>query len=154
LENRRMNDVLTSFAAQLLYGPDYRCFDGSVAARRLWLHPDADLKGLAGDCLDPAYPMTVVILEGLQATKKNPVEARLVADLVLCLREHLLDGTGSRYAEDQAFFRQGVFVVSPHRAQNTAIRRELLDRRKWHATPFVDTVDKMQGQEADAVLVS
>jgi hypothetical protein len=154
LENRRMNDVLTSFAAELLYGTDYRCFDGTVASRRLRLNPEAGLTGLSAACLDPSHPMTVVILEGLQATKKNLLEARLVADLVLSLREHLLGVSGERYADDQAFFRQGVFVVSPHRAQNRAIRQELTERRKWESTPFVDTVDKMQGREADAVIVS
>src|SRR5439155_6242540 len=35
LENFRMNDVLTGFAARLLYGPRYRCVNAEVAARRL-----------------------------------------------------------------------------------------------------------------------
>src|SRR5262249_19676262 len=39
LENFRMNDVLTSVAAQLLYGPGYRCVDDAVAARRLNYRP-------------------------------------------------------------------------------------------------------------------
>ena len=34
------------------------------------------------------------------------------------------------------------------------MQRELLAQRKWDVVPFVDTVDKMQGQEADAVIVS
>ncbi len=47
-----------------------------------------------------------------------------------------------------------MFVVSPHRAQIRAIRRELRRQRRWQSPPLVDTVDKMQGQEADAVIVS
>jgi DNA replication ATP-dependent helicase Dna2 len=35
-----------------------------------------------------------------------------------------------------------------------AIRRELRQRRKWTSPPFVDTVDKIQGQEGEAVIVS
>ena len=35
LENFRMNDVLTSFAAHLLYGPRYHCGSSKVARRRL-----------------------------------------------------------------------------------------------------------------------
>src|SRR5207244_7440613 len=31
---------------------------------------------------------------------------------------------------------------------------ELASTRRWQVPPFVDTVDKMQGQEADAVIVS
>jgi hypothetical protein len=154
LENRRMNDVLTSFASRLLYGPDYVCFDESVAARRLRLHPDASPSGLAAACLDSDHPMTLVVLEGVQATKKSLVEAQLVTDLALSLREHLLDREGNRYETDRGFFRHGLFVVSPHRAQNRAIRQELASRRAWDYEPFVDTVDKMQGQEAEVVLVS
>src|SRR5262249_38486448 len=65
-----------------------------------------------------------------------------------------VDAGGKPYADAAAFFRHGVFVVSPHHAQIRAIQHELAKLRTWRAAPFVDTVDKMQGQEADAVLVS
>jgi hypothetical protein len=73
---------------------------------------------------------------------------------VAILRDGLRNEHGQLYADDAAFFKDGVFVVSPHRAQNRAIRRELDRLRQWTARPFVDTVDKMQGQEADAVVIS
>jgi DNA replication ATP-dependent helicase Dna2 len=44
--------------------------------------------------------------------------------------------------------------VSPHHAQIRLIRQELRDRAEWDREPFVDTVDRMQGQERDAVIVS
>lgn len=154
LENHRMNAVLTRFAAELLYGPDYRCFSPEVAGRRLDFQPPAALEPLLAACLDPAFPLVVLTLEGVQATGENRIEAALVAKLVLALREGLRDGQGNPYATDAAFFKDGVFIVSPHRAQNRAIRRELSQRRTWTAQPFVDTVDKMQGQEANAVIVS
>jgi DNA replication ATP-dependent helicase/nuclease Dna2 len=153
LENRRMNNVLTSFAAELLYGRDYHCFDASVASRRLRLGPPLPA-GLCAACLDPAYPMVAVVIEGARATGENTVEASIIADLVMALRDSLRDETDQLYSEDSHFFERGVFIVSPHRAQIRAIRRELNRRRKWDAPPFVDTVDKMQGQEADAVIIS
>ncbi|NDC64428.1 MAG: hypothetical protein EBZ59_10710 [Planctomycetia bacterium] len=148
LENRRMNDVLTRVSSELVYGPDYTCFDDRVAGRRLRYTGCAADSDLAGACLDPAHPLVVVTLDGVRAGGENPTEARLVADLVVALRR------GLPYADDATFFAHGVFVVSPHRAQNRAIRRELASRRSWTAAPFVDTVDKMQGQEAEAVVVS
>ncbi len=111
-------------------------------------HPNGNDDPLVAACLDPAYPLVVVILNGLRAAKANPIEADLVAQLVAALRD------GSPYRDDAEFFRQGVFVVSPHHAQIHAIQHELAKQRAWTATPFVDTVDKMQGQEADAVIVS
>lgn len=154
LENRRMNDVLTGFAATLLYGPEYRCFDDTVAARRMTLRSPAPLAPFAAACLDPAYPLVVVVLEGVQAGASSPVEAGLVADLVVALREGLCDESSSIYESDEAFFAQGVFVVSPHRIQIRGIKQELRVRREWASAPFVDTVDKMQGQEAEAVVIS
>jgi hypothetical protein len=154
LENRRMNDVLTSFAAAYLYGLDYRCFDVAVAGRRLQLAGSPDLNQFASVCLDPAFPMVVVVLQGIQAAGENRVEASLVADLVLGLRNHAHTSAGKPYLDDTTFFKDGVFIVSPHRAQIRAIRRELNNRRTWTVPPFVDTVDKMQGQEADSVVIS
>jgi superfamily I DNA and/or RNA helicase len=154
LENFRMNDVLTGYAGRLLYGPDYRCATPAVARRRLPFKAGRGLDPLVRACLDPAYPLVLVVLDGIRATRANPVEADLVAQLVVALREGLR-GLGDRpYADDAAFFRHGVFIVSPHHAQIRAIQEELAARRSWQSTPFVDTVDKVQGQEADAVLVS
>src|SRR5439155_6713490 len=73
LENFRMNDVLTSYAAGLIYGPGYRCFDTAVACRRLRL-ADPSLTGKAssfvGACLDPAYALVLVILDGVTAARE------------------------------------------------------------------------------------
>jgi DNA replication ATP-dependent helicase Dna2 len=98
--------------------------------------------------------MVLVVLEGVQAAGENRVEAALVARLVYALRQALRDSSGQPYGTDADFFRRRVFVVSPHRAQNRAIRRELNLLREWTARPFVNTVDEKQGQEADAVLIS
>ncbi|HEX5269875.1 MAG TPA: AAA domain-containing protein, partial [Gemmataceae bacterium] len=154
LENFRMNDVLTGAAARLLYGPGYTCGTPEVARRRLPFKAGRDDDPLVGACLDPDYPLVVAILDGPRAARANPVEADLVAQLVVALRGGLRDHDGRTYANDAAFFRRGVFVVSPHHAQIRAIHDELAARRRWDALPFVDTVDKMQGQEADAVIVS
>ncbi len=154
LENFRMNDVLTSFAANLLYGPGYRCGTKAIAARRLPFKPGRGIDELVKTCLDPAYPLVVVLLDGIRASRANPVEADLVAQLVVALRDGLEAADGRPYADDAAFFRRGVFVVSPHHAQIRAIQGELARKRRWSSRPFVDTVDKMQGQEAEAVIVS
>ena len=96
----------------------------------------------------------VVVLDGVWAARENPLEAHLVARLVTGLRGTLRGADGKLYAGDEEFFRSGVFLVSPHRAQIRLIDRELRRQRMWQRPPFVDTVDKMQGQEADAVIVS
>ena len=146
LENWRMCDVLTG-AARLLYGPDYRCASLDIASRRLRLRRRRD--GFTGACLAPDAPLVVVILEGVQATNVNQVEAALVSRLAVALRDDI-----TRVADDGAFWRERLFVVSPHHAQIRAIRRALARDRDWTARPFVDTVEKMQSQEADAVLIS
>jgi hypothetical protein len=154
LENFRMNDVLTGYAARLLYGPRYVCCNAAVAAQRLAFRPPKTLEEVLAFCLDPAWPLVVVLLDGIRAMRASPVEAELAAQLVVALREGLRDSRGKLYTDDAAFFRRGVFVVSPHHAQIRAIQSELARLRNWQGPPFVDTVDKMQGQEADAVIVS
>jgi hypothetical protein len=154
LENFRMNDALTGLSARLLYGPGYRCVSPALARRRLPFTPGRRLDPLVKVCLDPAYPIVVVVLDGIRAAQANPVEADLAAQLVTALRAGLRDARGRPYTDDATFFREGVFVVSPHHAQINAIQRELARLRSWATTPFVDTVDKMQGQEADAVVIS
>lgn len=144
-ENYRMNDVLTSLARNLLY-PGYQCATPQIEERRLAISAVDD--GLLRWLLDPAFPVAVVVVEGVRAAKENDAEAALVTRLSTALRDTL------PYHSDKEFWRKGLFVVSPHRAQNRLIRRMLGKAREWESTPFVDTVDKMQGQEADAVIIS
>lgn len=154
LENFRMNEVLTRCAAHLLYGPRYQCGSAEVAKRRLAFKAKGRLDPLVEACLDPDFPLVVVVLDGIRASRANPVEADLVAQLVTALRDGLHGADGRPYAADANFFRHGVFIVSPHHAQIRVIQQELAARRRWRCRPFVDTVDKTQGQEAEVVLVS
>jgi DNA replication ATP-dependent helicase Dna2 len=154
LENWRMNDVLTSFAAALIYGDKYRCATNEVAGRRLRLLAGTSESPVIAACVDPAHPLVIAVIEGAPAAKENQIEAALVADLVLTLRSRMLDHGRNAYANDAAFFQHGMFVVSPHHVQIRLIRNELAAKRSWDHPPFVDTVDKMQGQEAEVVVVS
>ncbi|MDY0001352.1 MAG: AAA domain-containing protein [Polyangia bacterium] len=157
LENFRMNDVLTSFSRRL-NGREFCCAAPEVGRRRLDWRAPRGCGELARCALDPDYPLVLVVLEGAFPSRESPEEAQVVADLVEALRRGLRDDSGRRYPGtmegDAAFFRHGVFVVSPHHVQIEAIGIALAERRKWLAEPFVDTVDKMQGQQSEAVIVS
>ncbi len=141
-----MCDVLTK-ASHLLYGPRYVCASPEVAARRLALTPPPD--PFVAACLAPERPLVIVVTEGVQAARVNELEAGLVARLAVALRSGL-----PKVPDDETFWRERVFIVSPHHAQIHAIQLALAQARTWETRPFVDTVDKMQGQEADAVLIS
>lgn len=146
LENWRMCDRLCGWPSASIYPPSYGPATAEVSDRRLSLE-GAPADPVIGLLLDPAFPVTVAVTEDVQATRENPFEARLVADLVTDVRHRCTD-------EDDAFSRDRVFVVGPHHAQNRLVRRRLAEARDWDAPPFVDTVDKMQGQECDLVVVS
>jgi len=158
-ENWRMNRTLSGFAAETLYGTGYAPATGEIAAQRIALAPGSPGEEWMEWVLDPAYPLVLCVLEGVRTTVENRVEAALVARLAGALRERLLDpGSGERYPAtedgDYRFWRHGLFIVSPHHAQIGAIKNSLAGMRDWKYPPFVDTVDKMQGQEAEAVVVS
>jgi hypothetical protein len=99
------------------------------------------------------------MLNGVRASVDNVAEAAVVARLANTLRSVLVDPTtGATYQAssdgDRRFWNDGLFIVSPHHAQIRAIKTALGRERRWRSEPFVDTVDKMQGQECQAVIVS
>jgi hypothetical protein len=176
LENFRMCERLTD-VSRVVYGPRYVCATPQVAGRRLsydvsqvrapsgqqaavydavGLPQEARGAGVFADpgafvreCLSPDAPLTLVVLEGLHAARENPREAALVALLALSLREAA--GVGR---SDESFWRDDLFVIGPHHRQNDLTRGALKSARGWAFNPFVETVDKAQGQEAECVLIS
>lgn len=165
VENWRMTETLCRFPAETIYFPAYTAANPDVAGRTLRLDPPSG-SAPPGPCpelvsflLAPEYPLAVAIFEDVRATVENRPEAGLITHLALQLRDRMIDpGTGRHYppdaAGDRAFWRRGVGIVCPHHAQIHEIRRRLgaLHDRAW--VPFVDTVDRMQGQQSEVVLVS
>ncbi|MGJ3222557.1 AAA domain-containing protein [Geobacillus thermoleovorans] len=156
-DNFRMNEALCRYPADRIYGRDYTAFNRQIAEQTLALVDAPTADEWVEAAIDPDYPLVVCVYDGAHGTQENEAEARWVANITRVLRERLLDGDGKRYDDtpdgDQAFWRHGLFIISPHRAQIRAIRREL-ERQELRPPFFVDTVDKMQGQEADAAIIS
>lgn len=154
-ENFRMCDALCAYPAASIYPAEYQPVDDEVAQRRLQLRraaapagADKGTRKLIDAAVDPDYPLVLCVLEDVKATAYNPVEAALAAQVVAALRDRM------PVADDAEFHDHGLFVVSPHHAQIRAIRRSLTSLRAWAPLPQVDTVDKTQGQERDAVVIS
>jgi len=160
-ENFRMNASLSRFPAFSLYGERYQSASEEIGGRRLTLAPTrrpVRVPNWVDRAIDPEYPLVLCVLEGVQAGAENQVEADLVAEMVRVLRLRQCQPDSARPYPvgpegDRAFWRQGLFIVSPHHAQIRAIRRAL-EGKGLNPPFFVDTVDKMQGQECDTVLVS
>ncbi|MEZ4526484.1 MAG: DEAD/DEAH box helicase [Desulfobacterales bacterium] len=162
-ENWRMNAMLSRFPAMTLYGKDYRPATKQIGEQKIRLKPECsnnnEENAFCQWVLDPEYPLVLCVPEPAQFAGENQTEARLAALLAEQLRIRLLRGdTENTYpdteAGDKAFWREGLFLVSPHHAQIRMIRKELAERRNWKSAPFVDTVDKMQGQQCENVIVS
>lgn len=101
--------------------------------------------------LDPALPIVAIVHDGPPAATLNPFEAALAAKLSVELAERVVASDGSAIPPS-TFWRDVAAIVSPHRAQNAAIRAMLPAPLK--ADAFVETVDRIQGKERDAVILS
>jgi superfamily I DNA and/or RNA helicase len=90
-------------------------------------------------------------------TARNPIEAELVALLTNRLSQILLqeskDGTLRPYSAGE-FVRRGLAVLSPHRAQNSAIRHALARCGFDGKHKQIPLVEKMQGKEREVIIVS
>jgi len=149
-ETFRLNGPLTEFARDQFYDETYvsAAPDQRLSLAANWRD---GLDAIARAALDPEFPIVVLLHDGPSASTSNPFEAALAARLAEALSERVLDAAGDALTL-QAFWTDGLAVVSPHRAQNAAIRAALPPRLKTAA--FVETVDRIQGKERDAVILS
>jgi DNA replication ATP-dependent helicase Dna2 len=137
----RMNAALTAFPSRTFYGGVLQPAVSSASA---------SFSRVAGGPFDDVFdPSTSAVIawvahEGFR-TRCAP-EADLVARLVL---DRLVRQGGDA---------REIAVVSPYRAQlrliRTLVRRGLERTGKASRLPVIDTVERMQGQERDLVIVS
>ena len=136
----RLNDVLTEWPSRTFYRGELKP-DEKAATRRLELSPEVTRWDFV---LDPASPAVFLDLCHSNTTVRSRIEAEVVCELVLSLL--MRDVSPNE-----------IGVVVPYRAQSRLIRsllRHILMDEEVTKKLVVDTVERMQGQERDVILVS
>lgn len=148
-ETFRLNEPLAQFPERKFYPGRYV---SAAPATRLSLRGDwrDSLDLVSRIALDPALPVVILVHDGLAAATSNPFEAALAAKFVSELADRVLAANGPPTTAE--FWTEVAAVVSPHRAQNAAIRAMIPAALRTDA--FVETVDRIQGKERDAVILS
>jgi DNA replication ATP-dependent helicase Dna2 len=140
-ETYRMNAALTAWPSTKFYDGLLRSH--SAIAERRMAYPQ--LPARYADLLDPDQPLVFVDLKHQHATTHSDQEARLVVDLLTTLL-------------DCGVTPEQIGVVAPYRAQGRAIRsllrKALPESPELRRSIVIDTVERMQGQERDLVIVS
>lgn len=149
-ETFRLNEPLTRFPRDHFYEDRYRSADPT---RRLplidgWQEGLDDWERVA---LDPEFPICILIHDGPASGSSNPFEAAIVARLAKALFQR--QPPVAEGAPDAEKWQHRLAIVSPHRAQNALIRN-MLSQGPEGAGLVVETVDRIQGRERDALLVS
>jgi hypothetical protein len=109
--------------------------------------------------LDPERPCVSVTYEDGTAGQANDFEAMLVAGTVLSLRAAERARLGASF-DEVAFWTVTIGIVTPHRAQRSAIVELLRASVASEAVAAglvdeaVDTVERFQGGEREVILVS
>ncbi|RMG44944.1 MAG: hypothetical protein D6718_08885 [Acidobacteria bacterium] len=135
----RMNDAVCAFPSRAFYGGRLRPTE-RAAARRLRLASDP---GPLAPVLDPERGAVLVRLAHEGHRTRCPAEA----DLAAAIAAELLG--------PQRLPAGSLALVSPFRAQNREIASRLRARLPAGAAlPVIDTVERIQGQEREAVVVS
>jgi DNA replication ATP-dependent helicase Dna2 len=136
----RLNDVLAKWPSRTFYRDELKPSQ-EAAGRRLQLSSQASRWDIV---LDPSSPAVFLDLCHRNTTIRSRREAETVVELILALLEH-------EVPPDE------IGVVVPYRAQSRLIRsllRRTIGGESTWTKIVVDTVERMQGQEREVVLVS
>lgn len=136
----RLNSILADWPSRTFYKSELKP-STEAAGRRLQLSPNHSRWDFI---LDPQYPAVFLDLCHRNTTVRSRTEAETAVELILALLEHGIPP-------------EEIGVVVPYRAQSRLIRSLLRRHIQDDATLgklVVDTVERMQGQEREVVLVS
>jgi DNA replication ATP-dependent helicase Dna2 len=169
----RSNREIVAFVREAGYGEDLEAAPGNAELRIATERPVATVQPTNwpqqlpfslhfARILAPEDPLVAVVHNDRFSSQRNDAEADLATGLVLALfHAGLCDleaGDGRPYTPED-FFRKGIGIVTPHRAQQAAVYDRLatalpagIDRNAVFAS--IDTVERFQGQEKAIMLAS
>lgn len=134
-ETYRMNQWLAAWPSQTYYQGALKS-SGNNQQRRLPLNTPP---GPVARILDPAHPLVFIPSPGAQHKNKNEPEAKLVTEIILA-------------AVNAGLASSEIGVVTPFRLHAKNIRHTLA--KQGINSLIVDTVERMQGQEMELVILS
>ena len=147
-ESFRLHREMAAFLRREVYAQDGIAYHSRRdAVLPAFDHPDPFVAGV----LNPAYPLVVVVHHEGRSQLRNPFEEQLITPILAALADP------ATYRLDAA---EGLGVVVPHRAQRAALREHLpclsvTDPATGAVViSAVDTVERFQGGEREAILVS
>lgn len=153
----RMNRVLCEYPEKKIY-TSFKPATDEIANQKLELSNKsmdyANDESYLFKILNPDYPIILCLVDN-EGVKRNcsEIEAKLCAEISRGLYDNL---NNCNNGEDNKFWEKNLAIVSPHHSHIKLIKSKLLEVFKdiQDKIFFVDTVDKMQGQEADTIIVS
>ena len=168
-EDFRMNEILLRYSAEKIYGSSYKAFDHKIGTRHL------DYKGTAldhpewiryalddfSDDPDKYWPLVFFRISGGTADEQADLECRLVTGITCALRNSIGADTSdedfwNESSEKVPGKKSGLFgIISPHHKHIEKLKNAIHESSGMDRDDlFIGTVDKLQGQERDAVIVS
>lgn len=147
-ESFRLHAEMAEFLRREVYAQDGIAYH-SNRRRALPAFPHAD--PFVAATLDPAHPLVIVVHDEAASQQRNPFERDLIAPILEALADPATYALGPM---------EGLGVVVPHRAQRADVRGRvpaltIVDPATGAAgRSAVDTVERFQGDERDAILVS
>ncbi|MCR5486704.1 MAG: AAA family ATPase [Lachnospiraceae bacterium] len=162
-ENFRMNEVLLKYSAEKIYGEAYTSFNDEIKKRRLTYRRALQAEEWVSYILDgfsneekDSWPLVFCRIKDGTPYDQNRAEVMVATELVKAFRE-VLDCEDN----DEIFWkgseeRDGVLgIVSPHHRHIEALKDAVRDATGMERESLlIDTVDKLQGQQREAVIVS
>ncbi|RIK42735.1 MAG: DNA helicase [Chloroflexi bacterium] len=148
-ESFRLHRDMAEFLRREIYVHDGIPFHARHTERLAPIdHPDPLVRAV----LDPDYPLVVIVHDEARSQQRNPFEQALITPLLQALAD--------AFDDPEAVVREHLGVVVPHRAQRAAVQSgvpEISLRDPLNGfveLSAVDTVERFQGGERTAILVS
>ncbi len=146
----RMNKTISYYPSNMIY-------DGKLTSYVnneydiLKFNTDLDERNYLSYIAHEDYPVILCLIDNNgERDSKNKIESELTSNLALYFKQNL------KY--EGSFWKKNLSVVSPHHSQINLIKKDLEisfeNENENDKLFFVDTVDKIQGQESDIVIVS
>lgn len=152
----RMVETLCCFPKEKIYTK----LESKVKETGFYMHLDKIKNKNIQEILDPQYPNILCIVGNQHKGQTSENEAKLAADISWEYFEFIKKQEPVNKMKDMkvnSFWGQKLSIISPHHSQIRLIKKYLLKNKfenEEDKEVMVNTVEKMQGQESDVVIIS